>query len=510
MQNIEQMNKGHDSRIKAIMPLTPTPSPISIPLKNLPESLLESAGLSSSKVSQFSIYNPHSLCYETVNSDSTAFSYIETNSPFLLFKVKARSERAYLYFTLTNQCYSSYKPSEEESIRRIYQNIFSEIIQTDPTYRFFSITETFAQNNETFCKNKINESYIDSLSILPDYQNRLSEITGISYLGFLPPELAQFEIHSDYFISKMIIRIAELQNPGKPIAGRRLDWRADTHQGFKPFFEMNIKIKQTPHLKEIYWLNNKHYCSNKEQLTPDSRIASMDQIPGSNAEELTLEDIMKTTFAKCLAYKIYYHEDLIPKSNNLSLVWWSYLYLIDCVGLGFKPVDDFNQTTACRVLENICQDNSNSDEETKDRNIELKNALLAIYPDRTIPSSLYKVQEPLFKIDPEFINYRICAFDFIPFLNRALVSISESEKTFNKIMYEKIFNTALRNYILEYKKNNYYLDGAQIEDMIFMVSKLYGVNVETLREFQLNNQMYHHDFESIVNKAQKLKNSHFI
>lgn len=431
------------------------------------------------------VFNHQTQSFTEASADN---GYINTKLPFLLLKlVKGRSVRTYVYFTPTN------------SVIKLYQNQFIKnsieaylelnIPLNEPTFIAASVDAISGYTE--FLDSQSCEEFARASGVPIHYWQSLIKLTNINNIGFVNA-----------------CSTVNLLYPGDPrdysidfiaSSGGRLTWRKKPNCTYRMLLQIDKKIPNIDQIEEIYWINTvNHPHANAQNTGSDNPY-----IFAGDSWNPTAEEVIKAVFASKLAYTTYReNEYLLPKfSKDFTLDWFSYIYLIECVELWFKPNTNLNTSMAINMLKRIAfmmSDEQNPDFDFKkvDLNVDLVRSLHFKRNDKT------QILQPGCMIDS------VNAYDFIPYLDNAIKDIEDIDKTFNREMYSKIYINALDQYTKTVRDKEFWISSIYLEEFLPMIALLSGTTVEHMVDkVKLPNIIGWQDLKNVIQAADSIKNT---
>lgn len=502
--------------------------PVTVNLTGIVSKFLESGQLKENPKKKYEIFELVTLepgSYITLTEELM----VVTNLPFLVFRLKyGISDRYYLFYTLSNEVYQSFKKQSKEILLKGYFNINKNmhkkcILYTKP---FLEITDNENYDYRAFLNDESNLGYINSVTLLNSYQCRLSEVTGIKELAYIQPNLLHFQPYQERNLKRVLENIEFSSNIFNfSEFGGRVDYKAHTHLGIKPLLLANTGLKHINSLKEVYWLNSSYYPSSGESLTPDEDYSKVTYFTKEGYWVPSLEDLMKIGFADYLTFKTYRPDVIIPQTiSDFPLTLFSMLYLIDFIGRGGKSLN-IKHTTAYSLLLYILHHKKykkdNQEEPTFDEIFNPSKLDEIFIPNYISPEeitlnlhreqTLYNRTDDkvlLFKIPIDYHFYKIQPISFVAYLEFEYELLEEKYKTNDRTMYTIIFNRALDCYIYKYRKNNNYIGIDKINDMIDSLCIINSVDKDKLLSiYSIPNKMYIQELNELIYSVNLVKNT---
>lgn len=506
------------------------PETISINLKYMVEKFANQSNLKlkKNKDSDFSIFDLKSNTYIPIDSEK---DYLYTNLPFIIFYYKSgSSERLYLFYTLADQVHTSYTKKEFDKLINMYLSVFIE--QKNSALLTLNYCEN-SKNYKYFIEDPLNTEFINEITLISDFQVSLSQITGVEELAFVRPNVLHFQDYQGDSLSQLF-NSSKNKNIHKKIQGGRIDYKADTHLGVKPFFLNNTIIPYLDKVKEIYWLNTRDFPINnnfyKEYFCDlDSSIEeqnfsledegfcfedegfcfeSVDLDTKSFDEETwqpNIQDFMKIVFAEYLTYKTYRPDQIIPRNlNRFNLVFFNYLYLIDFIKNKCLPLN-IETTTAYKVLKHIIDNDEvpRSDSTLTPYTIQLPLQNRSFGGFFTRSANVDRVE--IINIPSEYLLYKINAVVFTSFIEKAYILLSK-ETGPDKQLFQRVFLKALDDYLSDMRERHQFITAEKTKEMITLLCKIYAVDINKL-ELELPDKVFKLDFELILRKIEKMQNT---
>lgn len=257
--------------------------------------------------------------------------------------------------------------------------------------------------------------------------------------------------------------------------------------------------KRTPNVGDIYLNKTVKYPSGNTQNTESNNHYFF----GDGSWNPTAEDVIKAVFASKLAYTTYReNEHLLPKfSKDFTLDWFSYIYLIECVELWFKPNTNLNTSLAINMLKRIAL--MMSDEQNPD--FDFKKVVLNVDLMRSLR---FKGNDKAQILKPGCMIDSVNAYDFIPYLDNAIKDIADIDKTFNREMYSKIYINALDQYTKTVRDKEFRISSIYLEEFLPMIALLSGTTVEHIvKKAKLPEVIGWDDLKNTIQAADSIKNT---
>lgn len=439
-------------------------------------------------------------CYSLVSGKFIPISpddkLIKTNLPYLLFFVKhSTSERLYLYHTLSGKAYLS---ATKKDINFLKETYIQRNLKLTLESNFEISNGTVKYDRSSFIDEPSNQEYITSLLANPNFQSLLRKITGINELAYLNSNCLAFNYNLTYQLRFKLKIDPYTDFEFLEIQGDRLTYQADQTQDEKVFLIDKKLFDNYDQIKEIYWLNSKYYLSiYDENVIKDKHLFFL----ANRFDKPTLEDLMIVGFADFLLFKTYYPDSIIPARDiEYSLLLFSTIFLIEYILYPNKP---FNQTIASNIVDYICLYKQVVNKESglpSDTPINIK---LNVMPKLNY---LREAKKLLFKINPTFEHMSINPAEFIPYLIQSFKGLTESEKTYDRFMYNLIFNNALDSYMADYIEQNMYIDRVEACRTFKSICKIKGVDYAIfISKFICPEKVYAYNFDHGLDIIERLK-----
>lgn len=478
------------------------PRKICIDIRCIQDRLIEQSGIKNTSKSKPDILEILTTdeYHQLAVDESTS---LETNLPFILFRLKiGSSDRLYLFYTLSNKVYESYTKKDFNFIKNKYFKAYSSTkesasIQLSATVGSYDF--------QAFLNDKNNIEFINSITLLPDFQKRLSEITGIKQLAYIHPSSLFFKRYTtdsldSYLEEYKVTTSKELLNQGG-----RIDYKAHTHVGLKPLLLGNSILPYIDELEEIYWLNTNNYHSSGEKLQIKEDRSKIKYYTQNGHWIPSLEELIKIGFADFLVFKTYRPSSIVPANlSDYTLAFFSTLYLIDFIGRGAIQIDP-QETTAYSILLYICNrlDQTDSGIKTSPNKVELN-----LHHSEYLYFKHRQDKVELFPIEEEYAYYKIRPLDFIPYLEESYNSLGLELRTENRAMFKLVFNSALKKYVNTYRENHNFISKSEAETMLESLCTLNGVDPLTIRGmYHIPEKMYLQEYTNLTRLVKLYANS---
>lgn len=480
------------------------PKPIFVDLRCLQGRLLEQSGIKNNKAADIfellTLQEEHQISIE-------GSSCLETNLSFLLFRLRVgSSDRLYLFYTLSNQVYTSYTKKDFNFIKKRYYESYS-LNKDGAIFRLSNVVENYTYKE--FMVDKNNVEYINSITVLPDFQKRLSEITGVKKLAYIHPKSLYFQQYLTDSLQAMFGRVKEESFKEYFIQGDRIDYKAHTHAGVKPLLLGNSILSYINELEEIYWLNTNNYQSSGEKLIINEDKSNIKFFTQDGYWKPSLEDLMKVGFADFLVFKTYRPSSIIPTNlHDYTLAFFSTLYLIDFIGRGAINIEP-EETTAYSVLLYIC--NRNNHKAFKDKlstSVQPSDIELHLHHSEYLYFKNRQDKVGLFRIEYEYSYYKIRPIEFIPFIEQAYNELDLNDRIDKRAMFHLVFQNALKNFINTYREKNNYIGESEADTLLENLCTLHGVDPDAIRGmYGIPKKMYLQEFSNLIALVKLYANS---